>query len=223
MSYTDSIQSQVFVDHYQILGLDPSVDGDLVKKAFRRLAKTHHPDYAGGDGLRFLEIYSAYKVLADPERRIAYDRQYRAYQQSRRPAATTQGGRRVVVRQGPPRREIPATRLKFPGTMASLAKRGLLRRKFRSRDRRFFMNIDYDLELLLSTKELQIDRVVEEDRVSERIKMKNCWPRRYVPCVKLPPEEGQPITESVTLSCEEATSDDGPFFVPGREIRRRDR
>lgn len=153
MSYTDSIQSQVFVDHYQILGLDPSVDGDLVKKAFRRLAKTHHPDYAGGDGLRFLEIYSAYKVLADPERRIAYDRQYRAYQQSRlAPAAS--GGRRVVVRQGPPRHEIPATRLKFPGTIASLARRGLLRRKFRSRDRRFFLNIDYDLELLLSTKEL---------------------------------------------------------------------
>ncbi|MEM9838156.1 MAG: phage tail protein [Pseudomonadota bacterium] len=76
---------------------------------------------------------------------------------------------------------------------------------------------------LLSTKELQIDLVVGEGRVLERIKMKNCWPRRYVPFVKLPPEEGQPITESVTLSCEEATSDDGPFFVPGREIRRRDR
>ncbi|MCR9142675.1 MAG: DnaJ domain-containing protein [bacterium] len=145
---SSSIQSQVFVDHYRILGLDTTVDTDLVKKAFRRLAKQHHPDYAGGDGLRFLEIYTAYRVLADPERRLLYDRQHRDY---RLQQAAGETARR---RQGPPRREIPATRFKFPGDIKSLAKRGLLRRKFRSRDRRFILNIDYDLELLLSPQEL---------------------------------------------------------------------
>ncbi|MEQ9366274.1 MAG: DnaJ domain-containing protein [Leptospirales bacterium] len=149
MSFADpSIQSQVFVDHYRILGLDTTVDTDLVKRAFRRLAKVHHPDYAGGDGLRFLEIYTAYRVLADPERRLLYDRQHRDYRLQR---AAGQSARR---RQGPPRREIPATRFKFPGDIKSLAKRGLLRSKYRSRDRRFILNIDYDLELLLSPKEL---------------------------------------------------------------------
>ena len=145
------MQSHVFVDHYKILGLDTTVDGDLVKRAFRRLAKEHHPDYAGGDGLRFLEIYTAYRVLADPERRLIYDRQHRDF---RTQQAARAAGERLRRSAGPPRREIPATRFKFPGDIKSLAKRGLLRRKFRSRDRRFILNIDYDLELLLSPKEL---------------------------------------------------------------------
>lgn len=151
MSFADSIQSQVFVDHYKILGLDTTVDSDLVKRAFRRLAKLHHPDYAGGDGLRFLEIYTAYRVLADPERRLLYDRQHRDYRMMQ---AAKAAGTIARQQQGPPRRNIPATRFKFPGDIKSLAKRGLLRRNFRSRDRRFILNIDYDLELMLSAKEL---------------------------------------------------------------------
>jgi DnaJ-class molecular chaperone len=142
------VQSRVFVDHYAKLGLDPTADTALVKRAFRRLAKQHHPDHGGGDGLQFLEIYTAYRVLADPARRHIYDRQRRDYRRGEMERA------RSPVVAGPPRREIPATRLKFPADIKSLAKRGLLRRKFRSRDRRFFLNIDYDLELLLSPGEL---------------------------------------------------------------------
>ena len=158
-SFSGSLHSQVFVDHYKILGLDSTVasdrgvDTDLVKRAFRRLAKQFHPDYAGGDGLRFLEIYTAYRVLADPDRRRMYDRQHRDYRlrQTARAVGLTETD---LEDRGPPRRVIPATRLKFPGDIKSLAKRGLLRKKFRSRDRRLILNIDYDLELLLSPGEL---------------------------------------------------------------------
>ena len=143
---TSGTERQIFVDHYAILGLDTTVDTDLVKKAFRRLAKVHHPDRAGGDGLRFLEIYTAYRVLADPERRRLYDRQHRAFRESL--------AHKDRMRSEPPRHMIPATRLIFPGNIQRLAKRGLLRRKYRNRDRRFILNIDYDLELLLSPGEL---------------------------------------------------------------------
>jgi DnaJ-class molecular chaperone len=58
---------------YGILGVAPKADRATVKAAFRRLAKTCHPDMQGGDERRFKEIANAYAVLANPARRAAYD------------------------------------------------------------------------------------------------------------------------------------------------------
>lgn len=44
-----------------------------LKAAFRKLAKTHHPD-VGGDPEKFKEINEAYNTLSDPQSRAAYDR-----------------------------------------------------------------------------------------------------------------------------------------------------
>ena len=63
-------------DYYEILEIDRGADDEEVKRAYRRLARLHHPDVSGGEGDsgdRFKEISEAYEVLGDPERRRRYD------------------------------------------------------------------------------------------------------------------------------------------------------
>lgn len=57
---------------YDALELPKTATEDDVKKAYKRLAKVHHPD-KGGDAERFKAIAKAYEVLSDPEKRAAYD------------------------------------------------------------------------------------------------------------------------------------------------------
>ncbi len=59
-------------DYYKTLGVSRDASADDVKKAFRKLARTHHPD-AGGDEARFKEINEAYEVLSDDKKRQMYD------------------------------------------------------------------------------------------------------------------------------------------------------
>ncbi len=64
-------------NYYDILGVKKDASTDEIKKAFRRLARKHHPD-AGGTEEKFKEINEAYEVLSDAEKREQYD-QYGAY------------------------------------------------------------------------------------------------------------------------------------------------
>jgi len=64
-------------DYYQTLGVDRSASGDEIKKAYRKLARDHHPDVNPDDPeaeARFKELAKAYEVLSDPEARSRYDR-----------------------------------------------------------------------------------------------------------------------------------------------------
>jgi DnaJ-class molecular chaperone len=64
-------------DPYQILGVKRNATADEIKRAYRRLAKEHHPDRNPGDPTaeqRFKEVQAAYEVLGDPQRREQYDR-----------------------------------------------------------------------------------------------------------------------------------------------------
>jgi curved DNA-binding protein len=65
-----------FRDYYQTLGVARSASADEIKKAFRKLARLHHPDVAkdkkAGE-IKFKEINEAYEVLSDPEKRKKYD------------------------------------------------------------------------------------------------------------------------------------------------------
>ena len=70
-------------DYYKTLGVSRDATPDEIKKAFRKLARTHHPD-AGGDEAKFKEINEAYEVLSDDKKRKLYD-QYGTAQASQIP------------------------------------------------------------------------------------------------------------------------------------------
>lgn len=59
-------------DFYNILGVDRNADQEEIKRAYRRLAATHHPD-RGGDTKKFQEIQAAYETLSDPQKREQYN------------------------------------------------------------------------------------------------------------------------------------------------------
>jgi DnaJ domain len=63
-------------DYYAILGVPADSTLTAIKKAYRKLARQHHPDTNPGDqdaAERFKAITEAYEVLTDPARRKAYD------------------------------------------------------------------------------------------------------------------------------------------------------
>jgi len=61
-------------DYYKTLNINSNSSTDEIKKAFRNLSKTHHPD-KGGDENRFKEISEAYDTLGNEEKRREYDHQ----------------------------------------------------------------------------------------------------------------------------------------------------
>lgn len=63
-------------DYYQILGVDKNASLSDIKKAYRRLARKHHPDINPGDkeaDRKFKEVSEAYNILSNPEKRRQYD------------------------------------------------------------------------------------------------------------------------------------------------------
>ncbi|MBI3126357.1 MAG: DnaJ domain-containing protein [Candidatus Tectomicrobia bacterium] len=63
-------------DYYEVLGVKRDASEDEIKRAFKRLARKHHPDLNPGDKQaegRFKEIGEAYAALSDPQKRRQYD------------------------------------------------------------------------------------------------------------------------------------------------------
>lgn len=107
------------VDYYNLLGVPPTASSREIQAAFRRRAKTVHPDaYPGLEGeekraveRRFIQLAQAYETLADPERRAAFDRKRRTTQ------ATARGTSRATARSAGDARR-PATGASRPETGA---------------------------------------------------------------------------------------------------------
>ena len=60
-------------DYYKVLGVVPTASDKEITRAYRKLAKEHHPDANPGSEERFKEISAAYDVLGDAEKRKEYD------------------------------------------------------------------------------------------------------------------------------------------------------
>ena len=60
-------------DYYGVLGVSSTASPKEITKAYRKLARSHHPDAKGGNEERFKEVSAAYDVLGDDAKREEYD------------------------------------------------------------------------------------------------------------------------------------------------------
>ena len=78
-----------YKDYYKTLGVSKKASSEEIQKAYRKLARKHHPDVNKADSAeaKFKEINEAYEVLKDADKRARYDRFGSAWKQ-----AQTSGG-----------------------------------------------------------------------------------------------------------------------------------
>jgi curved DNA-binding protein len=64
-----------YKDYYQVLGVERGASDEVIKKAYRKLARKYHPDVSKEKDAtaRFQELSEAYETLRDREKRAAYD------------------------------------------------------------------------------------------------------------------------------------------------------
>ena len=95
-----------YQDYYAVLGVPRTASQSEIKKAFRKLARTHHPDRNPGDATaerRFKQINEANAVLSDPDKRALFDRlgaDRDAYSRAGATAGAGAGGARGAAAHG---------------------------------------------------------------------------------------------------------------------------
>jgi DnaJ-like protein/PilZ domain-containing protein len=73
-----SLESEVFVDYYELLQISENAETETIHRVFRIMAARYHPDnIQTGDNEKFLLLTKAYTILSDPARRASYDQIHR--------------------------------------------------------------------------------------------------------------------------------------------------
>ncbi|MBX3028585.1 MAG: J domain-containing protein [Chloroflexi bacterium] len=107
-------------DYYATLGVERGASPTDLKKAFRKLARKHHPDVNKGDAAaerRFKEVNEAYDVLSDPKKRELYDQLGSDWEAYQRGGAPTGGDPFAAYRGG----AGPGVRFEYHGDAEDLS------------------------------------------------------------------------------------------------------
>ena len=95
------MSSEPLPDHYKALGIDKNADAATIKKTYRKLVLTCHPDKVTDEALKaqkqdeFHKIQQAYETLSDETRRGAYEAELKLQQLRREKLARTASGSTV--------------------------------------------------------------------------------------------------------------------------------
>lgn len=133
-------------DYYEVLGVSRDASTEDIKRAYRKLARTYHPDIAGEEYTeRFQEITAAHEVLSDPDKRRMYD------------AGGAGGPGMGGPGAGFPFGDIFET---FFGAAQGASARGPIPRQRRGQDALVRVDLELSEEAFGVTKEIQVDTAI---------------------------------------------------------------
>jgi molecular chaperone DnaJ len=136
-------------DYYEVLGVGRTATQDEIRRAYRKLARQSHPDVNREPGAEehFKEINEAYEVLADTDRRAAYDRFGHA--------ANGMGGAGGFNFGGSPFGDL------FESFFGGAATTGARRRAapLRGHDLQVTLNISFEESVFGATKDVELTRL----------------------------------------------------------------
>ncbi len=148
---------------YELLEIPFGATSEEVKNSFRRLAKSHHPDLNPEiSPAKFQQILFAYKTLSGPDRKNYDDSFKKSY-----------AIQFIKSKLEDMPLTLPISRVRFSTGILDLAKKGLMRKGFRTKDRRKITGIHYDLILDLKESEL-LRPVVAVVPLTVRIVCRDC-------------------------------------------------
>jgi len=155
------------MDLYQTLGVSRDADAAAIKRAYRKLAKTNHPDLNPGNKAaeeRFKTISSAYELLSDPAKRARYDAgeiddqgEERRPQQSYSSHAEGPAGSRYRSSDGPDFSDIFADYFRTGGEAGGADPFGRrAQRNPRGQDRSYSLDVDFLDSIIGATRKLTL-------------------------------------------------------------------
>ncbi|XDD46117.1 DnaJ domain-containing protein [Leptospira sp. WS39.C2] len=148
---------------YEVLEIPFGATTEEIKTSFRRLAKLYHPDIPfTGSYAKFQSIHFAYQTLTGVSRKN-YDEEFK--KNYAKAFLKRKLEEHPIV--------LPVSRVRFTTGIIDLAKRGLMRKGFRNKDRRKVTGIDYDL--VIDLKESETSRpVIAVIPLTVRIVCRDC-------------------------------------------------